>query len=339
MPCWLNFGGDPQRSLARPDIHLGLPTKSFWARGMGSYMEYPPSYCDGVLYVNTYAGNDLRDQRHNGKLIWQRHVGGLPAVDAGDRRAAAARQLDRRNGDRARPRERAGSSGSCASAGKIESSPVAIGNTAYFGVDRRPPLRRRRPQTGHVRWAYQTGGRINASPSVWGNRDLHPDLRGLDPLPQPAQRAQALDHVRAAATPSSYESFYASATTDGKTALHDLALRQGGRAVGDERARPLDAPARRLRLLDAVDRLRARLRRRLRRRAARVQRGDRARALARARRRADPRRVGRDRQARLLRDLETNTYAATASDGKVVWRIGWASTAPSSRRAATTTWR
>src|SRR3954452_22874574 len=42
VPCWPNFGGDPQRSLARPNIPLGLPTKPVWARRMGSYMEYPP---------------------------------------------------------------------------------------------------------------------------------------------------------------------------------------------------------------------------------------------------------------------------------------------------------
>src|SRR5205823_9524990 len=55
-PCWLNFGGNPQRTLARVDINLGIPTKALWGRGMGGYMEYPPSYCDGTLYVNTFKG-------------------------------------------------------------------------------------------------------------------------------------------------------------------------------------------------------------------------------------------------------------------------------------------
>src|SRR3954470_15668214 len=34
VPSWLSFGGDPQHSLARPNIHLGLPTKPIWARRM-----------------------------------------------------------------------------------------------------------------------------------------------------------------------------------------------------------------------------------------------------------------------------------------------------------------
>ena len=53
--CWKMFGGGPTRSLARPLIHLGVPVKPpLWARGLKSYVEYPPSYCDGVLYVNTF---------------------------------------------------------------------------------------------------------------------------------------------------------------------------------------------------------------------------------------------------------------------------------------------
>src|SRR3954451_17346341 len=34
-PCWLEFGGDPSRSLARPGTTLGLATKPPWWTGMG----------------------------------------------------------------------------------------------------------------------------------------------------------------------------------------------------------------------------------------------------------------------------------------------------------------
>src|SRR5215471_20306759 len=47
-PCWLNFGGDPARTLARVNINLGRPTKPLWARGLGGYIEYAPSYCNGT---------------------------------------------------------------------------------------------------------------------------------------------------------------------------------------------------------------------------------------------------------------------------------------------------
>src|SRR3990170_3212150 len=59
-PCWLEFGGNPQRTLARTGVELGKPAKKpLWARGIGSYMEYPPSFCDGRLYVNTFDGLTL----------------------------------------------------------------------------------------------------------------------------------------------------------------------------------------------------------------------------------------------------------------------------------------
>src|SRR6187455_3076805 len=44
--CWRTFGGDPRRSLGRPDATLGLPARKFtWARGLRSYIEFPPVYC------------------------------------------------------------------------------------------------------------------------------------------------------------------------------------------------------------------------------------------------------------------------------------------------------
>ena len=46
---------------------------------MGSYMEYPPSYCDGHLYVNTYAGRTAALDASNGKVLWQRGGRGAKA--------------------------------------------------------------------------------------------------------------------------------------------------------------------------------------------------------------------------------------------------------------------
>ena len=43
--CWPMFGGAPARTLARPGVDLGVPGKKLWARGLKSYVEYPPSYC------------------------------------------------------------------------------------------------------------------------------------------------------------------------------------------------------------------------------------------------------------------------------------------------------
>ena len=167
-PCWEEFGGDPQRSLSRVRIQLGKPTRAIWARAMGSYMEYPPSYCDGTLYVNTFRGRTAAFDARTGRLLWSRKHRGAkhstPAI-AGQRlivssKSGSVRALDRETGALL---------WQLRTSAKIESSPVAIGNTVYFGAtDGR--LYAVNVATGAVRWAYDTGGRINASPSIWGDR-------------------------------------------------------------------------------------------------------------------------------------------------------------------------
>ena len=80
--CWLNFGGNPQRTLSRPSIDIGLPYRRFWSVGLGSYIEYPPSYCGGILYVNTFGGKTVALNSHNGTVIWQKKGGRKPSTPA-----------------------------------------------------------------------------------------------------------------------------------------------------------------------------------------------------------------------------------------------------------------
>ena len=55
--CWTVFGGGPRRALARPAATLGLPArKSLWTTVLDSYIEFPPVYCDGELFVNSEGG-------------------------------------------------------------------------------------------------------------------------------------------------------------------------------------------------------------------------------------------------------------------------------------------
>ena len=213
LPCWNEFGGDPQRSLSRVRIDLGRPTKPLWARAMGSYMEYPPTFCDGRLYVNTYAGRTVALNATTGKVIWSR--GGAaakassPAI-AGQRlivtsHDGSASALDRSNGSLL---------WQLRTSAKIESSPVAIGNTVYFGAtDGR--VFAVNASSGAVRWAYDTGGRINSSPSIFGNRLCVSTYAGSI-FCLNRQNGSKLwsryfkrDFFR-------YESFYASPSTDGR---------------------------------------------------------------------------------------------------------------------------
>jgi outer membrane protein assembly factor BamB len=167
-PCWRNFGGDPQRSLARTAINLGAPTKVLWARGLHGYVEYPPSYCDGTLYVNTFRGRTFAINARNGNVLWVRGGAGpkpsTPAI-AGDRLIVSSTggtvTAYARTSGRTLWQLRIDA--------KVESSPVVMGRTAYFGAtDGR--LFAVDVVSGKIRWAYQTGGRINSSPSVWDRR-------------------------------------------------------------------------------------------------------------------------------------------------------------------------
>src|SRR6516162_8600818 len=55
--CWPTFGGSATRTLTRPYFALGLPRRRpIWSLGLKSYIEFPPAYCNGMLYVNTFGG-------------------------------------------------------------------------------------------------------------------------------------------------------------------------------------------------------------------------------------------------------------------------------------------
>lgn len=218
--CWDTFGGDPRRSLARPAATLGLPARKFtWARGLGSYIEFPPVYCDGELFVNGFSGTTFALDAATGKIEWTRRVGGRlpssPAID-GPRILVSSQDgtvtaLDRRTGRTV---------WQVRTAGKVESSPVVVDGTAFFGShDGR--LFAVDSQTGRIRWAYQTGGRINASASVFKEQVCITTYAGS---------FVCLDRRTGAERWTTYlsrdafrsESFYASPSTDG-TRIYSVA--------------------------------------------------------------------------------------------------------------------
>ena len=192
--CWRTFGGDPRRSLARPTAALGLPARKFtWARGLGSYIEYPPVYCEGDLFVNGFSGTTFAIDAATGRTKWTHRVGGTlpssPAID-GPRVLVASQDgtvtaLSRASGRRL---------WQVRTAGKVESSPVVVDGTAYFGShDGR--VFAVRSDSGRVLWAYQTGGRINSSPSVFGGRVCVTTYAGSFVCLEPADWQGALDDV------------------------------------------------------------------------------------------------------------------------------------------------
>ena len=318
--CWPMFGGGPRRDLARPAIDLGLPRKKpLWARGVGEYIEYPPSYCDGVLYVNTFKGDTFAIDAETGKVIWKKvsraPKPSTPAI-AGDKLIVSSKDgtvtaLTRKSGKLVwQIRTHA----------KVESSPAVAEGTVFFGAtDGR--LFAVDADTGRIRWAFDTGGRINSSPSLAEGRVCITTYAGsVFCLRQRDGHKLWSTYVKR--DTFRYESFYASASTDGRR-LYTIS--RSGRIVA------LDADTGRVIWTDRVDSLGYSTPAVGR---DRIFVGDFNGGL-RAYRKTDGRLLWRSHVGgRILgapvvigdlvffSTLETETYAARTSDGKIVWRYG-----------------
>jgi len=211
--CWTEFGGNPQRSLYQP-VDLGRPLrKPRWSRGVGGLMEYGPSFCDGKLYVNTQTtGLTIAFDARNGRRLWTKrggHKASTPAI-AGPRLVVTSQDgtvqgLNRANGKVL---------WEIKTGARVESSPVAIDDIAYFGTtDGR--LFAVNVRSGGVRWAYDTGGRINSSPSIWGDRICISTYAGsIFCLRRTNGSKLWSTYVKRNVV--SYESFYSSPSTDGR---------------------------------------------------------------------------------------------------------------------------
>ena len=188
------FGGDPQRSLSRLASHLGTPTKPLWARGDGQLHGVPAELLRRAAVREHVRRPHLRARRADREdpLVARRQRG--QGVDAGDRGAAADRHVARRHGHRASTATNGHRLWQLRTNAKVESSPVAIGNTVYFGAtDGR--LFAVNVATGSGPVGLQHGRPDQLEPVGVGQPHLHLDVRGLDPLPQQDERDEALEQV------------------------------------------------------------------------------------------------------------------------------------------------
>jgi outer membrane protein assembly factor BamB len=210
--CWNNFGGDPERTLARAEAKLGRPHKVLWARGLHDLMEYPPSFCQGRLYVNLERGRTVALDARTGHVLWSHRWDGFtastPAI-AGPRlivssHAGLVSALMRTNGRLLWQLH---------TDAPVESSPVVVNGVVYVGAAD-GKLYALDVRTGRPRWVYDTGGRISSSPSVVRGRVCITTYSGLIACLK-ARTGERLwadwirrDFVR-------YDSFYASPSSDG----------------------------------------------------------------------------------------------------------------------------
>lgn len=183
-----------------------------WARGLGGYIEYPATYCDGRLYVNTFKGATYAIEAATGRVLWKRQGGKKPSSPAiaGRRLIVSSNDgtvtgYDRLSGDQLW-RLHVGF--------RVESSPLVVEDAVFFG-DARGRLFRVAVDSGRVKWAYDTGGVINSSPVAVGNRVCVTNYSGVIVC----LRRSDGKRVWSTSVRRDFfrkESFYASASTDGK---------------------------------------------------------------------------------------------------------------------------
>jgi len=167
-PCWPFYGRSPARNSNASELDHGIPTRRTWNLRVG-IMEFPPSFCDGVLYVNNQHGDTWAIRASDRKVLWRRTTAKVydstPAVSGprlfvGSFEPGDVQALDRRTGRRLW-RLKAG--------GAVESSPAVVDGIVYAtSKDRRVYALDER--TGRVRWAFRTGGEVKDSPVVVGGR-------------------------------------------------------------------------------------------------------------------------------------------------------------------------
>jgi outer membrane protein assembly factor BamB len=163
-PCWPTYGRTAARTSDASSVSHGVPKTMTWQLRIG-IMEFPPSFCDGVLYVNNQRGVTWAIDTARKRVIWHRQSAttfdSTPAISGsrvfiGSYLPGDIQALDRRTG-KLLWRLQTG--------GGVESSPVVSGGLVYAtSRDRR--VYAIDEATGKVRWAFRTGGEVKDSPTV-----------------------------------------------------------------------------------------------------------------------------------------------------------------------------
>lgn len=165
-PCWPVYGRTAARTSDAADLRHGAPKRVTWRLRVG-IMEFPPSFCNGVLYVNNQHGETFAIQARNRKVLWRRQTARVydstpavsgPRVFVGSFTPGGVQALDRATGRRL---------WTLVTGGPVEASPVVVDGLVYAtSADRRVYAINER--TGTVKWAFRTGGEVKDSPSVVG---------------------------------------------------------------------------------------------------------------------------------------------------------------------------
>jgi outer membrane protein assembly factor BamB len=175
---WPTYGYDPQRThLAPLAWRLRPPFYGLWKLSAGRSIEFPPSVAYGNLYIPQQKGRFYVVKARSGKRVWVRQfnrcIAASPTIHDGvvyqavmDSKPCGAHEAgargfviawDAHNGRQLWRFD----------AGVVESSPLLVGNTLYFGSwdQKLYALTLRGRKRPRVRWTFEADDQIVAAPA------------------------------------------------------------------------------------------------------------------------------------------------------------------------------
>ncbi|HYX85981.1 MAG TPA: PQQ-binding-like beta-propeller repeat protein [Gaiellales bacterium] len=183
-PAWPVYGRTMARTRDAADLGSIRPPYHVAWRDATGFLEYPPSYRDGVLYLTSNSGFATAREAKSGHILWSRRIGvavlgepgavtGEPAV-VGTRMYLGARDheiyaLGIRTGHvvwkHRLPSE-------------MESSP-AYGDGRLYMSDLAGHVRALDLKTGRLLWTFTTSGPVKHGPALAGGRLYFGDYDGV----------------------------------------------------------------------------------------------------------------------------------------------------------------
>jgi outer membrane protein assembly factor BamB len=175
---WPVYGRTPERTRDARDLTgVAPPYRLVWKHDRSEFLEFPPSYADGVLYLGTNSGNVVAYNVFTGRVLWRKRFDGVrnePAV-AGRRIFFTGwdghvTALHRGTGAVAWRRAFPG--------GHIESSAVVVDGLVLTGAND-GTVRALDARSGRVRWSFRADGAVKASLAVHDGRAYFGDYAGV----------------------------------------------------------------------------------------------------------------------------------------------------------------
>ena len=174
---WPTYGYDARRTHVSEEFKLRPPFRRLWYVRSGNILEFPPVVAYGRVLFTQGRGRVFSVQAKTGRVMWRKHyrhcAASSPTVGRGVVYVALMQPYPCSKSDRsakgfiAAIRVRGGKQLWRFRAGAVESSPLLIRNTLYFGSwDHK--LYALNVRTRKLRWTFDAGDELNSSPAYAG---------------------------------------------------------------------------------------------------------------------------------------------------------------------------